>query len=205
MTNTLHRRGTPEELKRDFVVFATVHGGKKRPEVAEGFRRFREIVARYDPVIRPRPNLGAYTDINKVEPTAAEPGASATFDDFEKVKKVVAELKAADLGISINVSGPLDEVACACQEAGFTRHSVEHSLGIVGKRELLPTADVLEINTLCGHGMVSHNIVKRMIDLVKQGKLTTNQAAELMSRPCTCGVFNKSRAMEVLERARKLG
>ena len=205
MTNTLHRRGSPEDLRRDFVVFATVHGGKGHPEVAERFRRFREIVARHDPVICPEPNLGAYPDINTVEPSPAEPNASATFDDLEKVKKVVAELKAADLGISINVSGPLDEVACACRAAGFTRHSVEHSLGIVGNRDRLPPADVLEINTLCGHGMVSHNVVKRMIDLVKQRKLTPEQAAEYLAKPCTCGVFNKTRAKQVLERARKLG
>lgn len=205
MTNTLHRRGAPEDLRRDFVVFATVHGGKGKPEVAEKLRRFREIVARYDPVIRPEPNLGTYANINEVQPQPAPPGPSATFDDYEKVKKVIAELKAADLGISINVSGPLEEVGCACRAAGFTRHSVEHSLGIVGDRERLPTADVLEISTLCGHGMVSHNIVRRMIDLVKQGKLTTDQAAEYLARPCTCGVFNKSRARQVLERARRLG
>jgi len=205
MTNTLHRRGSPEDLRHDFVVFATVHGGKGRPEVAEALRRFREIVAKYDPVVRPEPNRGTYTDINKVEPSPAERGPSATFDDFEKVKQVIAELKAADLGLSVNVSGPLDEVACACQAAGFTRHSLEHSLGIVGNRDRLPTADVLEINTLCGHGMVSHNVVKRMIDLVKQGKLTTDQAAEYLARPCTCGVFNKTRAKQVLQRARKLG
>ena len=205
MTNTLHRRGTPEDLRHDFVVFATVHGGKGRPEIAEAFRRFREIVAKYDPVIRPEPNLGTYKNINVIEPAPAEPGPSATFDDYAKVEQVVAELKAADLGISVNISGPLDEVACACQAAGFTRHSVEHSLGIHGNRELLPTADVLEVNTLCGHGMVSHNAVRRMIDLVKQRKITIDQAAELLARPCTCGVFNKARARQVLERARKLG
>ena len=205
MTNTLHRRGKPEDLKRDFVVFATVHSGKSRPEVVEGFRRFREIVARHDPVITPQPNLGPYPDINRVEPVAAEPGASATFDDYEKVVAVVAALKAADLGISVNVSGPLEEVACACKAAGFTRHSVEHSLGIVGAKDRLPTADVLEITTLCGHGMVSHNAIKRMIDLVKGQKLTVDQAAEYLARPCTCGVFNKTRAKEILERARTLG
>jgi hypothetical protein len=205
VTNTLHRRGTPEDLKHDFVVFATVHGGKGRPEVADALRRFREIVGKHNPANKPLPNLGAYKDINRVEPVPAEPGASATFDDYETVKRVIAELKAADLGISVNVSGPLEEVACACQAAGFTRHSAEHSLGIVGNRDLLPAANVLEINTLCGHGMVSHNLVQRMIDLVKQGKLTTDQAAEMLARPCTCGVVNKTRAKQVLERARKLG
>ncbi len=205
MTNTLHRRGKPEDLRHDFVVFASVHGGKGRPEVVERLRRFREIVGRYDPVNRPAANLGTYPNINAVDPQPAEPPASATFDDFEKVKKVVAELVAADLGVSINISGPLDEVACACREAGITRHSVEHSLGIVGNRDRLPTADVLEINTLCGHGMVSHNLVKRLTDLVKQGKLSSAQAAEYLAKPCTCGVFNKSRARQILERSRKLG
>jgi hypothetical protein len=205
VTNTLHRRGAPEDLRHDFVVFALVHGGKGKPEIAEAFRRFREIVAKHDPVMKPLPNRGTYANINVVEPAPAEPGASATFDDYDKVVQVVAELKAADLGISINISGPLEEVGCACQAAGFTRHSVEHSLGIHGNRDLLPTADVLELNTLCGHGMVSHNAVRRMIDLVKQRKITIDEAATLLARPCTCGVVNKTRAKQILERARKLG
>ncbi|MBI2942115.1 MAG: hypothetical protein HYY04_16920 [Chloroflexi bacterium] len=205
MTNTLHRRGTPEDLGHDFVVFATIHGKADRPEVVEALRRFREIVARHDPVNRPEPNRGTYKDINTVEPSPAERGPSATFDDYAKVAAVIADLEAADLGISVNVSGPLGEVACACQAAGFTRHSVEHSLGIFGNKDRLPTADVLEISTLCGHGMVSHNISRRMIDLVKQGKLTIDQASEYLARPCTCGVFNKTRSKQVLDRARKLG
>jgi hypothetical protein len=205
MTNTLHRRGTPEELRRDYVVFATVHGGKGHPEVKEKLRRFREIVAQYEPVNRPQPNLGAYGDINSVQPRPADPGASATFDDEAKVTAVVAALKAADLGISVNVSGPLDEVACACRAAGFVRHSVEHSLGIVGARERLPAADVLEVNTLCGHGMVSYNAIQKMVELVRLRKLTVEQAAALLARPCTCGVFNTTRAREILERARALG
>jgi hypothetical protein len=205
VTNTLHRRGSKDSLRRDFVVFATVHAGKNRPEIQEKFRRFREIVARHGPVITPRPNLGAYVDINKVEPVEADPNPSATFDDYEKVKAVIRELKEADLGVSINVSGPLDDVSCACREAGFTRHSVEHSLGIVGATDRLPGGDVLEMNTLCGHGMVSHNAVKRMVDLVKAGKIGVNDAADLLARACTCGVFNTSRAREILERARTLG
>ncbi len=206
MTNTLHRRGAVEDLQRDFVVFALVPSEyKKRPEVAEKMRRFREIVARHGPINRPKPNLGAYRDINQVEPVTAEPGASATFDSFDKVKAVVADLVAADLGISVNISGPLASVQCACRAAGIERHSAEHSLGIVGNKDRLPTADVLELTTLCGHGMVSHNVARRMIDLVKQGKLSPARAAEYLARPCTCGVFNTTRAAQVLDRTRKLG
>ena len=206
MTNTLHRRGAIEDLKRDFVVFALVPAeDKKHPDVAEKMRRFREIVGRHGPVNRPKPDLGAYKDINAVEPVKAEPGASATFDDFEKVKAVVADLVAADLGISVNISGPLADVQCACRAAGIERHSAEHSLGVVGNKDRLPTGDVLELTTLCGHGMVSHNVARRMIDLVKQGKLSPARAAEYLARPCTCGVFNTTRAAGVLARTRKLG
>jgi hypothetical protein len=206
MTNTLHRRGSVEDLQRDFVIFALVPSEyKKKPEVAEKMRRFREIVARHGPINQPKPNLGAYKDINKVEPVPAEPGASATFDSFDKVKAVVADLVAADLGISVNISGPLASVQCACRAAGIERHSAEHSLGVVGNKDRLPTGDVLELTTLCGHGMVSHNVARRMIDLVKQGKLSSAKAAEYLARPCTCGVFNVTRAAQVIERARKLG
>ena len=35
------------------------------------------------------------------------------------------------------------------------------------------------LSTMCGHGMVSHNLAKKMIDWVKEGRRTPEQAAEL--------------------------
>jgi hypothetical protein len=57
------------------------------------------------------------------------------------------------------------------------------------------------LSTMCGHGMVSHGLAKKMIDWVKEGRRTPEQAAGYLARFCSCGVFNPARAARVLERA----
>ena len=47
---------------------------------------------------------------------------------------------------------------------------------------------------MCGHGMVSHALAKKMIDWVKEGRRTPEQAAAYLTRFCSCGVFNPARA-----------
>ncbi|RMF83303.1 MAG: hypothetical protein D6736_21805 [Nitrospinota bacterium] len=219
MTNTLHRQGTPESLKRDYVVFATIAKGYNDQGAEEKKRRFLQMAFKYRPVntavIREPEivNTGEKWVWSQLAAPTMDPAqalekftgsvhATATFDDLEAVKKFVAELKEADLGISVNISGPLDEVAQCCRALGFQRHSVEHSLGIFGRKELLPSRQILEINTMCGHGMVSFNFITRIIDYIKLGLLTPEQGAAYLARPCTCGAFNTRRAVELLEKAR---
>jgi hypothetical protein len=60
---------------------------------------------------------------------------------------------------------------------------------------------VLMLSTMCGHGMVSHALAKKMIDWVKEGRRTPEQAAGYLTRFCSCGVFNPARAARVLEQA----
>jgi hypothetical protein len=56
---------------------------------------------------------------------------------------------------------------------------------------------------MCGHGMVSMSLAKKMIDWVKEGRRTPDQAAVVLTRFCSCGVFNPSRARRLLEEARE--
>ena len=86
--------------------------------------------------------------------------------------------------------------------AGTPRHSVGYSLGFEGQTEHLPNEDILTLSAMCGHGMVSASFAKKMIDWVKEGRRTPAQAASYMTRFCSCGVFNASRAARVLENAR---
>ena len=107
-------------------------------------------------------------------------------------------MKQADLGVSVNVSALADKAHICCKKAGITRHSVGYSLGFHGDLNLLPDRHVLEISTMCGHGMVSHNFAKKMMDWVKEGRRDPKQAATYMARFCTCGVFNPTRAARLL-------
>jgi hypothetical protein len=208
MTNTLHRQGNVGNLKKDFIVFMTTAKGINREGSASEIRKFMRICQKYNPI-----NMGnvmrgnIYKDGVEVEEFIASlgegAGCTAVFTDLDTVQKVVEELIQADLGISINISGLLDEVRECCRKAGITRHSAEHSLGFWGARERLPERETLEINTLCGHGMVSFNLIRKMIEHVKLRRLTPKKAARIMAKCCECGAFNPARAEKLLEKIKK--
>lgn len=233
MTNTLHRfsehyavepRPDPPPVEDDFIVFAMATRGVNDDRVADKFRTFLTLALRHDPV-----NLG---DASKGGLYRAEPAlnplahwrrderpdpervlreidgpttVAAVFRRWEDMEAFVEDLVRADLGLSVNISAPMDAAARCCRAAGLPRHSVEYSLGFQGRLERLPDRAVLEISTLCGHGMVSHAFTRKMVNWVKEGRRTPAQAARYLARFCSCGVFNLRRAEAVLERARTGG
>jgi len=210
MTNTLHRQGALENLKNDFVIFATTAKGINREGSAPKLREFLRICLKYHPV-----NLGSSKqgnilqdglDIQELISNMEDgEGAAAVFTDLETLQKVLEELIQSDLGISINISGLLGEVHECCQKAGLQRHSVEHSLGFWGAKDRLPEREILEFNTLCGHGLVSFNLIRKMIEHVKLRRLSPKEAAKIMAKCCVCGVFNPARAEILLERVQERG
>jgi hypothetical protein len=205
MTNTLHRQGTAEELKEDYVIFTTTARGINREGSAPKIHEFLRICKKYNPV-----NTGSSKKGNILQDAIDFPDlvaglgdgatSAAVFTDLDTLKKVIAELIEADLGISINVSGLLDGVQECCRAGGTERHSVEQSLGFWGANDRLPERDILTINTLCGHGLVSFNLIHKMIDYVKMRRLTPAEAAKIMGKCCECGVFNTARAEQLLEK-----
>lgn len=221
MTNTLHRYGSPDSLRDDFIVFAMATRANVEGSLPR-LRAFLEAAVRHEPVNlgsarqgglhrpsdqltplvhwRPRGGLSPADVIAGVdEPTVV----CAVFDDRERVQAFLADLRRLDLGISVNVSGLTDEARRAAAAAGITRHSVEFSLGFgFGETDRLPARRELEISTMCGHGMVSASLTRRMIDLVKEGRRTSAEASRCLSRFCSCGVFNVVRCERLLDAAR---
>ncbi len=210
MTNTLHRQGTIESLKNDYVIFAHTAKGITREGSAPKIQEFMRICLKYHPV-----NIGDYIQGNIHQDDIAiqklifnqgdGAGAAAVFTDLDTLQKVVEELIQANLGISMIISGLLDGVQQCCRKAGIERHSVEHSLGFWGAKDRLPEREILEFNTMCGHGMVSFNLIRKMIEYVKLRRLTPKKAAKVMAKCCECGVFNPVRAEMLLEKIRKGG
>ena len=127
---------------------------------------------------------------------------AAVFDNRDNAEKFVKRIKEENLGLSVNVSTSIEGAEDCCEYAGIPRHSVGYSLGFEGKTEKLPNADVLLLSTMCGHGMVSHSLAKKMIDWVKEGRRTPEQAVSYLTRFCSCGVFNPARGKRILEEAR---
>jgi hypothetical protein len=210
MTNTLHRQGNREDLKRDYVIFVHTAKGKNREGAAPKIREFMQICRKYHPVNMGDVKQGSmHQDDIEIDRLIAghedNTVAAAVFTDLETLQKVVEELIRADLGICINISGLLDEVRECCQKTGITRHSAEHSLGIWGAKDRLPEREVMEFNTMCGHGMVSFNLVRKMIEQVRLRRMTPQQAALMMAKCCECGAFNPSRAEALLTRMRDQG
>lgn len=210
MTNTLHRQGEIESLKHDYIIFVHTAKGKNREGSAEKIREFMRICRKYDPVNMGDVKQGSILrDGVETEGLIAAMGegtvGAAVFTDLDTLRQVVEELIRADLGICINVTGLLEEVRECCRKAGITRHSAEHSLGIWGAKDRLPEREVMEFNTMCGHGMVSFNLIRKMIEQVRMRRMTPRRAARMLARCCACGAFNPARAEALFERMQERG
>ncbi len=122
----------------------------------------------------------------------------AAFDDKERLGDLLRELREADLGLSVVVSGIFDDVFECCREAGLTPHTVNMALGILGRDELIPPRKVLDVVTMCGHGLVSRYLAEDLIVWVAEGRITADDAARRLGANCVCGAFNTARAAEIL-------
>jgi len=201
VTHTLHRRGTPENLANDYVVFAISAKGINEKDSATKMRQFMQIAQRYNPVNLGDMKTGNTYSVGTEKVMADIKDTSivhAVFTDVETVAKVVQEVKDADLGMSVIISGLFDSAKECCQKTGLALHTVEHSLDIWGKTEKLAPEDVLEIATMCGHGMVAANLVVSMAEDIKAGRLSPEEAAKELAKQCCCGIFNPVRGAELL-------
>ena len=221
MTNTLHRYGTAESFADDYIVFATPSNGKNEIGSLPKLKKFLELALRFHPVNIGDPVHGGSLRPEKDLHTSANwkrditPNFQAVIDGLDEPASVVAIfdnqaaaeqfLKVAaeaDLGLSVNMSTSVEGAVECCKFAGITRHSVGYSLGFEGATEKLPNSQALALSTMCGHGMISSSLAKKMIDWVKEGRRTPQEAVTYMTRFCSCGVFNPVRAQRILEQAR---
>jgi hypothetical protein len=218
MTNTLHRFGSAESFQDDYVVFAIASKGKNEQGALPKLRRFLEMAIPFKPVnlgdaihggaLRPCRQMNPASHWNRdltpdfravIDGLDAPTTVAAVFDSRVAAEDFVKAIREAELGLSINVSTSIDGAEQCCFAAGIPRHSVGYSLGFEGKTDKLPNSKVMLLSTMCGHGMVSHSLAKKMIDWVKEGRRTPEQAASYMTRFCSCGVFNPTRAKRILE------
>lgn len=202
MSHTLHRRGTPESLAKDYVVFAMSAKGINADNSKHALKEFLEIVNQFNWVNMGDMKTGGYFLVGEdaimegVQDTSIVHGVFQTKEDM---KAAVRALKEADLGVSVTISGIINEVRDAIMEEGLQPHTVEVSMGIKGKTEKLPEDDLLQITTMCGHGMVSQGLCRQMLIDIKKGKRTAEEAGQYLATPCVCGVFNPKRAQAILE------
>jgi len=229
MTNTLHRYSEhyasaaprhPKAIRDDYIVFAMASRGINDDNLVEKHRTFLRLALKHQPVnigdatkggsVRPRQDLNPSAHWRRdhqldheqvIAEIEGHTTVAAVFDNYTAVENFIEELQAADLGISINISAPIDEAKRCCDDAGIVRHSVEYSVGFSGRVDKLPDATTLELSTMCGHGMIAANFAKKMLDWVREDRRTPEEAARYMARFCSCGVFNIVRAERIMKRA----
>jgi hypothetical protein len=201
MTHTLHRQGG-EDLQREIIILAIAARETRNGDSARKFERFADVVLRYNPV-----SIGDMANGNCFNMELAELRRSfkaesivhAVFQNPAVAACVLKELKNADIGLSIVVTGLLEQTRACCAEAGLTPHTVAQSLGIFGRTDKLPDKRVLEVATMCGHGLISFALILHFAAEIRARKCTPEEAAERMARMCQCGVFNPGRAGALLQ------
>ena len=202
MTHSNHRQGTVESLSKDYVVFMYAATGITDKNVGPKLQEFLRLGLKYDPVNIGSPRVGNMFTLSSpqelMEGVISEKKVYMVLDDREKTEAFVKDVVKADIGVSVVVSGLFDEVDGVCQAAGIKRHTVQCSLGVWGGTKQLPPAEIVDISTMCGHGMVSFNLVRRMAVDVKNKQLSLQEAAGIMAKPCVCGIFNPNRAEDLL-------
>ncbi|UCH01791.1 MAG: hypothetical protein JSV20_08125 [Candidatus Bathyarchaeota archaeon] len=198
-THTLHRQG--DSLKEDYVVLTMSAKGVNEEGASPKLARSLKIMLKAGAV-----NLGDMKTgniyrvnleqmINHVDNRSIVHGVFVNKNDLIKV---LCFLKDADLGMSVVVSGVFDEVFGAVKKTGLKPHSVNISLGVWGKRELLPREEYLKISTMCGHGMISPFLIEKLVLDVKKERVTLDKASRKLAECCVCGVFNSERAAKLI-------
>lgn len=209
MTHTLHRYKSEHGQTDDYVVLIMPARGINNENSQEIFKDYIELLSKFDPI-----NLGgigvgnlALNDVETMKEKVDEETVMVhgVYKDRETLIEVLKALKEADYGYSVVVSGLVDDVDCCAKKANIQRHSVDLSLGVWGAVEKLPPEEIMEIITMCGHAMISANLVSKMVEDIQKGRTTAEKAAIELAKPCACGVFNTVKAERLLnELASKL-
>lgn len=224
MTHTNHRRGSRISLEGDFILLSMVDKNNftqynYKESYNSRVQRLLKICMNHDPVglaNRLPDKVQRYmkywessmdSGIHRITRIDEIPRAEnidyichAVFSRKDDVEATLRDLKEADLGISIVISGLFDDIADICKKVGLEPHTVNMSLGTWGRVDLLPSKPVLELCTMCGHALISSQLTERLLDLVEKGSINPEEAAVELGKQCTCNVFNTERAVKIIER-----
>src|SRR4030043_594093 len=201
MTHTLHRTGNTKGLKEDFPMLTHVARGYNDIGAGERLKQMAEIARKYTDLncrdckvankfmMPPEQIMGKHTV-----------GWQVVFKDKKSLIACMKELKEKNIGISVVVSGLFDEVFECCQKAGINPPLIEFALGIHGDKKKIWPPEILDFVTMCGHVLVSGQLVKKMVGDIKKKKLTIRKAATELPKPGLCGAFNPDRAAKLLKK-----
>jgi hypothetical protein len=169
----------------------------QKAEKAEAMQKIAETVLKY----KPENVIGRPLGLNDetIEMMAPMTGVvTAVFTDKKDVEKLVEEIKQKQLGISVVLSGLFSDVRDICRCTGLKEHTYHMSLGVFGKTDRMPDEKTLEITTQCGHSLISASLVEAILKKMRKGKLSPEEGARLLVKPCACGIGNTKRIEKIL-------
>ena len=166
-------------------------------------KELADIVHKHGPANIGRSGAGSTAqgdDYSQIMNRVTLNGFMSVVTDKEKAFQILKEFKEKDAGLSVVASGLTEDLFDICKRIGLKPHTVLFSLGIWGKKELLPSDDHLKITTLCGHSMISPSMIDHYVAEIKRGGITAEEAGKRMAKSCPCGIFNVPRTVEVLKK-----
>ncbi len=197
MTHTLNRTGLSEKRKGEEIVILCMIHYKLKEQKGNEMKEMARILMKYQPNNFIGSPLGLTEE--QLIPMAAGVGVlTAVFTEKNDVVELIKEIKSKKLGISVVISALFSDVRDICKEASLTEHTYNCSVGVFGKTEKLPDELVMEITTQCGHGLISQHYVNDVVKRIRKGKLTPEEGADLLAKPCVCGIVNRKRTGEIL-------
>lgn len=203
MTHSLHREGPEESLAKDYVILITPAIKVNEKGSGEKLRRSLSIL-REEGVI----NIGDVEhgsilgdlDWDSLESYMGDgKRIRASISDEETLTRILRRHREEDVGLSVTVSGLIKNIYEMSEEAGLKPHTINMSLGVWGKTDLLPSDEVLQVTTMCGHHMISRYLVEDMFSKVRARVISSEKAADTIGRLCVCGIFNQKRCKEIFD------
>ncbi len=199
MTHSLHRFGQYQE--QDFVWQVYHAKGINDKDIPQKLRHVMQVVKDLGSEnwgdVKTGPIL--CTPEEKISSRlAVQSRLRGVFTRREQVVQFLQKMQELNLGLSVIVAGKLDEVFSACKEAGLTPHTVNYSIGVFGRTDLLPDEEVLAVTSMCGHHMIAASLVERLREQVRKGEIPLEEAAKKLACFCPCGIFNPVRASKIL-------
>jgi hypothetical protein len=205
MTHSLHRCGSLQE--QDYVWLLYHVKGINDDNLTQRMRKALAIAENAGSINWGDVKSGPIVCLSAEEVKARLTDKSrlrGVFTSEAQVTQFLTEIKKADLGLCVIITGPLKNVHNACRAAGITPHTINYSIGVFGKKEAVADEETLAITTMCGHHMVPDRYVELVRSKVRRGKTRAEKAALKMAKMCPCGIFNQERAAALLDSEKKI-
>ena len=203
MTHALHRAG--DTFQNDWVIYLYPARELKHPGAAKKLIDLTNIVqeehacnyAGYEI----KKNIYGGISFEEIKTNITDRGRFFTvFSRKEDFVNALRRIKEYDAGLSVVVAALTDEVREIARDLHIEPHTINMSLGVFGNMAILPDMEILEVTTMCGHGMVSPYLVRKILAKIKRKWISIEEGAIELAKPCVCGIFNPVKASVLLRK-----